>query len=555
MVSVTTLDTMGWDLVFATTFATITAGIQESGAVPAGFSATDSDSGGAVDGGWGSWRLVDGSPGNLLWLECTVASGTFHTTTTGYDLAGSQWTVQFGLTWQTQDGPVGTPPVQLLVPAADGAAAPVLIDHTGTSVKGSDTYALVSLMSGVLVDQVGALGPVFMSLVLGGLDLEPDQPWLVPTSAAYACAPLPDGDPRLGVFALLATTENRDASTLQSAVDRRVFDAAPTGTEVALVLGPRLVVEQLLIPGAQAIVLGTSPADFAVDSTGTVVYNQNTMTWGELSYDLDDGTSATVTPVIEPGNFELALDGELIHVSLSDVRFAYPGWHGPGNVMISLSAQQFYRYTFTVNGEGYLVMAPEGAADTSSYNVTITPDQEMQAFQIAVNVAVQVVFAILGGLAGQFLDPIEGSVAEGTNGSYSSELGDAEVQGLVDSASPEDRLEADEDSAQLGGDAAANQGDAGYLQKFKGLIASYKFRILVMALNKLVGLPAGQMSNIAVLAAREDYAGLPALDPFAVEGQRPVTWPHDEDFTLTGGSLNGALVFYGTLAAPPLRSE
>ena len=547
----TTLDTMGWDLVFATTFAVITTGIEESGAVPAGFSASDTASGASVTGAWGPWRLTDGSPGNYLWLECTATTGTFHTSAANYDLAGSQWTVQFGLEWQTKAATGGNPATQALVPATTGEAAPTLIDYTGPDVKGTDAYILVSLMNTLLRSQVAALGSVFMSIVLGDLTMEPDQEWMVPTSAAYACAPLPDGDARLGVFALLATTQDRDASTLQAAVDRRVFDAAPAGAEAALVLGPRLVVEQLLVPGIQAIVLGTQPSDFGIDSTGTVVYNKSTMTWGQFSYDLDDGTSATVTPTIEPGNLELALDGELIHVSLSDIRFAYPGWHGPGNVMISFGAQQFYRFEFAVNSEGHLVMAPKEDTDTSSsYNVTITPDEQMQIFQIALNAAVQVVFAVLGGLAGQFLDPIEGSVTEGAEASYASEMDEIEMATLVDSTSPADREAADENTALLGGDAAANQANPGYLQKFKGLIASYKFRLLVMALGKLVGLPISQMSNIAVMAAKKYYDGLPVLDPFALEGQRPVTWPHHENFTLTGGSLNGALVFYGTLTDP-----
>jgi len=74
-------------------------------------------------------------------------------------------------------------------------------------------------------------------------------------------------------------------------------------------------------------------------------------------------------------------------------------------------------------------------------------------------------------------------------------------------------------------------------------VASYKFRILVKGLEKLVGVPLSQMSNIAVLAAKYDYDALPALDPFTTASLLPVTWPYRDSFTLTGGSLNGALVF------------
>lgn len=130
-----------------------------------------------------------------------------------------------------------------------------------------------------------------------------------------------------------------------------------------------------------------------------------------------------------------------------------------------------------------------------------------------------------------------------------------EMTELVTSSSPEAQQEANEETALLGGDAVANQNTVGRVQKFKGLIASYKFRLLVMAVGKLVYLPLSQIGNIAVLAAKHYYDGLPALDPFVVAGLRPVAWPHRETFVITGGSLDGALVFYGDLAEPAQQAQ
>jgi hypothetical protein len=119
----------------------------------------------------------------------------------------STWTVQFGLTLGQGAARPGQQGLSWsLEPTTAGHAAPVIVDHDASSVQGADSYALMAIMQDILSSQVLALGPTFGSIVLGDAGAATDQPWLVPTGAAFACEAYPDGEAGTGVFALLGMT-------------------------------------------------------------------------------------------------------------------------------------------------------------------------------------------------------------------------------------------------------------------------------------------------------------------------------------------------------------
>lgn len=538
----TTLDLMGWDLVHATTFERLSAAITASPRRPASFQAQDAQENVTVSGNWGRWELSSGSPGNMLWLDCAVSTGSFVRGTASHDLAGAVFTVQFGLAW------VGSRPKGGggLRPASSGAASPRLIGQTRVSVMGAGAYLLSSMMNQILAQQVAALDSDFMSIVVGGAGQPGDHPWLNPSESDYACAPLP-GDQRKGIFAILSMTEARTAAGRQRAVDRRILDGAPAGSNAALVVGPRLTVAQLITPTAKNIIQGAGDDDFSLDASGTVVYNNKTITWGTFDYQ-ENGSTNQIQPIIPRGNAKVALDGELIHISLADLQFPYPSWHGPGDINISFGTEQFCRYSFTVNGGGNLVMAPDPGAEVPSCNVTVLPDQQVQAFQIGLDVLLQVLLSIVGGVASQIFQPAA-EAAEATGGGVVAKVSEVQMTEIVAKyVTPAQLEDAEVQAAEQSAEATVKAGTPGFVQQFRSAIAGNKYSLVSIVLRKLVYLPLSMITQVATMAAKHDYDKLPALDPFVNEAVRPVGWPMDKSFKITGGALRGSLTFYGKLS-------
>lgn len=530
------LETFGWDVVHATTLTRFDAGLQASGSMPATFHADNQGEGITAEGTWASWTLVPGAPSNLLQLRCTVGTGTATLASGPVDLAGSTWTVEFGLVGD------GTGRFQ---PAPSGDAAPRLATQEPPSGMGQDVYKLVQLFAGALPPEVVALGPVFGGVTSQASSSKTDLPWLAPTAVAFAYESFAAGDPRGGVCAFLAMTEGRPAAG-QVSVDQRILDGAPAGSDSAFVIGPNLVVAEFLVPALTGLVQGSTPSDFSVDASGVIASNSKTMTMGTFLW--GDGTSQ-IKPKIPANNLQLALDGSLLHLSMSDVSFPYPDAPGPFEIMVYLRGGQFLSFTFLLNSSGQLVMVP--VTESFSYNVNVVPSEQQQIFQIGITVALQVFFAVLGGLADTLGDAVGAAAdeaAEQEGAAITATIDDGAVatlvrEGGVTEAEEED---AEAEAAESAGDAIENTDEPGYLDKFKGLLKEYKFKIWLKVLEKAVRTPVDKMTSSAVAAARNDYDDLPPLNPFAAAGVAPVEWPGKSAFEPTGGTLDNALVIWGS---------
>lgn len=296
--------------------------------------------------------------------------------------------------------------------------------------------------------------------------------------------------------------------------------------------------------------------ELSLDPSGTVVYNNKTITWGTFEYEEKGGTKR-IQPVIPQGNAKVALDGELVHISLADIQFAYPGWPGPGDIDISFGAEQFCRLSFTVNSSGQLVMTLD--TDTMnaypSYNVTVMPDQQVQISQIGLDVVLQVLLSIMGGVVSEITAPVA-EATEQTAGGVVSKMSDVEMAELVaKNVTPAQIGEAQVQAAEQSAEAAVNAGQPGYIQRFRNAIAGYRFSLLITVVRKLIYLPLSQITNVATMAAKHYYDKLPALDPFIDEAVHPVGWPMGMSFTVTGGAIRGSLTFYGRLSSQPPRER
>ena len=548
-----TITTMGWDVVYATTLQKINNRLSASGKLPTTFSGSVQDLTGSVTGSWGPWELISGSPSNLLWMHCPIVSGTF--TCNGHspvDLSGFALTVQFGLilTQTTASASNGT--TYVLVPATSGQGIPLVSNYSFSGINDTSLYVLQEIMSQIVPEQVKNLGSVFASIVLND-DTTTGYPWLNPTSAAFACESLPTDDARIGIFALLAMTEGRSSEGNQSVVDRRVLDGAPAGSDGGLVLGPTLVMNQFLQPAIQGLVQGSNLSDFTADQTGTMLCNKETMTWGAFIYDEnDDGKeTATVYPTIPQGNIQLSLGDNVIHLSMSNINFAYPGWSGPGQITISFDTEQFFTFDFTLRDDGELVMVPKTGQFNTSFNVTIIPDKEEQIFQIALSAAMEVLMAVIGGVVECATEAcsevMENALTPAEGDGFTAEIEMVELNNLTSQVEPDVIQQVEEEAAEEGGEAVENSTINKYLQKFKNAIVANKYKIYMKIVEVICTKLADSVTDIAVWAAQKQYGNLPSLKPFAETGIQPVKWADGAEFKLTGGSLPGAMVLWGKL--------
>ncbi len=540
------LTTMGWDLVYATTFSRINQILISSGRIPSTFTGgTNGGSGYAANGDWGSWSLVAGSPSNLLWLKCVVEKGTL--TIPGnesIDISGSEWCVQFGLLLKpsNQEGEASSE-LNVLVPCDSGKSSPKIISQKCDTVTGTAYYRLIEIMNNLVVSQINALGDVF-----GGILLKSGNDWDIPTSAVFACESLGSNNPNIGIFALLAMTQGRQASNKQIVVDRGILDGAPAGSDGALFVGPGLVINEYLKPSLNALVPQSKLDDFAVDaSTGTVIYNINELKLA-ISYDDDQNNSNNVIATIPKGNLQMALDGTTLHISMSNVNFPYPGWAGPGEITVAYNVQQFLTFDFILREDGGLVMVPNTDNFKNSSNITVIPDLDVQIFQIALSAAIQVLMAVIGGAVVSAASSSTQAVEEGmeaVGNGYAAQFDEAVLEGFVEEAGEEAVQNAEREAAQQGGDLVVHAGDVGYLQKFKNLIVSNKWTIIMKIIEKMVTIPVGQITTVALWLAEKEYDKAPAINNVAEACFDCLKWEDQSSFKTTGGAFNGGIVFYG----------
>jgi hypothetical protein len=227
--------------------------------------------------------------------------------------------------------------------------------------------------------------------------------------------------------------------------------------------------------------------------------------------------------------------------------------------MVYLRGGQFITFDFVVNDEGQVVMAPK-TGNYGSYNVNVVPSDAQQIFQIGITVALQVFFAVLGGIGDSMAGAVEEAATDaaeqGAGDAVSASVEDDGVQALVrDNGVTQADLEEAESDASAGASAAITNFDiAGYAQKFKGLLLQFKWRIFFKIIDRIVGIPIGMMTALGASAAREDYDNLPSLNPFVAEGVAPLTGA-GSSFTPTGATLDNALVFWGTNIQAPSASN
>ena len=284
------MDLYGWDVVYACSSDFLNV---QLAADPDGFakSFSYSDSAIAVDGTFGTWRIVPGGAGTILRFELPIVTGKVVIVESGTSvpLDGAVPLVEMQLAFgdtNTTGAPltlncttVGKRPGD----TTPGAVSVVDPDTTGTLARepsGAVAAALlVAGLSNTLIAHASALNFVFASLLPAP---STDVAWLRPARQAY-CYQQPSGG-SLGGMAILGVLDDRDITDLPRNYDGKLL----AGSDFGYVLAGNQYLRNIVVPALPGAYGGSaSPGNFRV--TGETIglasgFSLNSVRVGLINY-------------------------------------------------------------------------------------------------------------------------------------------------------------------------------------------------------------------------------------------------------------------------------
>lgn len=307
------MDTGGWDVVFALSMDNVNAALaQATNGLPQQFSASGTDFlPYDVEGTFGTWQIIPGGSGPLLWLQIDIAGGT----------------AQVGSGSTLEQAPLTGVAIQCelalkLIPAAggqdlvfdvdalapkDAPPAPGLVKPLGVTGPGSANLpeeikdSLADILCGWLVANPGLVAHVFASIN----PADSTEGWLAPAQSAYCYYAQQAGPAWLVILSVVA---GHSMSGLNAAVDPSLFRNAPAAC--VMIAGPLILqnVIQPLLPAAFGH--GASASSFTYDSGAGLIRNT-----GDLATDGVTKGAITYYPTITA--LAMGLAGSALTTSVS----------------------------------------------------------------------------------------------------------------------------------------------------------------------------------------------------------------------------------------------
>jgi hypothetical protein len=411
MVNVTKIDMFGWDTAFAIPYDQANAAIKKAKSTPKSFDYTSTGGLVHIQGEWDDWQIVEGGDGQNLNLKCPVKSGTISSGDETGDLSGGWLTIQIKL----QDIPDpaarfddptgekdGTPTA--IKPKTSGTEtdpAVVTISYNFPKVKGLLGLALPSVFAAYLSANLGLFNHTFSVLLVDERAAKGNFQWLKPTDVSYACADASDHSPEKSVFAVLAMTQNNPVGGNQHAIDNRILQTLPTGTNSAFAISPRQVLKHIFAPGATYVIQGSNMQDFHITNDDMTIKNHDGINWGHFK--LQDGKK--VKPHIKAGNFQMSLEANQVSLQIIDAHFDW----SPG-IEVLMTLNQFFQFDTKKNSKGLYVFLPKPGNTVRSVTASVHTSRVLNIVDIAVGIAGSLAGGLLGGFAGAWFDA-SGSVA------------------------------------------------------------------------------------------------------------------------------------------------
>lgn len=384
-------DTQGWDVVSAVRLSQVNAAIEATGVSPDGFNLAV-DKNWEINGRFSPWRMTRGGSGSIVFLRAPIPSASmiFQGKTTPIENATA--IIQVKLLYLPHELPEPDPtlgdPNELHtdVRARSGDDPAVVIQRIdwGTLPVGEMEKALFqSALAQWFNANLGLFNYVFAVVSLNQIAKAPQFQWLKPTYTSYAYYDGPSSDKSEDVAYFGALTMN--GRSPDGLANQLPASAIPQDQGAALLIGMRLFMENMLLPGAQGAFPGSSSSDFVISNGNTSVQLARDLDMEKVRVGLID-----YQPVAQ--EFTMQIIGDEIqtrtkvHINISPGIDAY------------VLNECYYRIKLVNKPEGGQTLSWEESRPAKSEHYTVT-----ETWVTVTEAIVSIIGAVALGVAGKIL--------------------------------------------------------------------------------------------------------------------------------------------------------
>ncbi len=339
-------DTQGWDAASAVRLSQVNEALAKTGVSPAVFQASISDTW-TTEGNFGPWRMTRGGSGSIVFLRTPITSAAMKSPMGNMTMQNGWATIQVKLNYlphfnDTDPDPTKGDRNDLLTDtnnrSADDPAVVVQQINFGDKPVPEELKALFqAIMAKWYNANLNLFNYVFAVVSLNQVASAPQFQWLKPTYTSYAYYDGPRDDPSEDVayFGVL-TMNGRSPDGLANQLPA---SAIPPGQGAALLIGMRLVLENMILPGVQGAFPGSTPSDFTLTNGNTSIQLKNDLAMNSVRVGLIDYYPVAQEFILQIVGDEIQTRSK-IHVPISPGIDAY------------VTTETWYRVTLVTKDDG-----------------------------------------------------------------------------------------------------------------------------------------------------------------------------------------------------------
>jgi hypothetical protein len=349
----------GWHTASAVTYAEINRAMAMNATWPQTFEQQDVPSGNAIDGDFGTWSITTGGSGPRIAMALAVKGGRVHIAGIEQRLSPFTMTIEVGAGFIPQPG-------TSIVSAVLQAGQEVQVTTTAaelmaTGLSYAQASGFLSLMNSWLQANLGSFNTIFASIDLDAQYVKAGMEWLRPSWYSYAVA-----EPAAGatldncIFGVLCLIDGAQPDS--GLVQQIAISAIPAGQKAAFLVAPGKFLQHMmlnLLPLMfKDIQLLLASMFFTVQGDGLSIRNKSELQMLEVT--LENGRK--VTPRIGPADFEIAISGSEIVLTMQDMEFE---WTTGINVSMTYSGHSTLGWDSANNIMALTVVSQQGRASAS----------------------------------------------------------------------------------------------------------------------------------------------------------------------------------------------
>lgn len=271
-------DTQGWDSASAVRLSQVNKALEATGVSPPSFNQAVTDTW-SINGSFGPWRMARGGSGSIVFMRTPIPNATLSFSGANTPIEGATATIAVKLKYLPQpDGAIPDPTAgdkNNLVSDATGRSAddPAVvvqrIDY-GTKPIGDLEKALFqSAIAKWFNTNLVQFNYVFAVVALNQVAEAPQFQWLKPTYTSYAYYDGSSTDPSDDAAYFGALTMN--GRSPDGLANQLPAGAIPPGQGAALLIGRRLFMQNMVLPGVQAAFPDSTTTDFKLTNDNSSV--------------------------------------------------------------------------------------------------------------------------------------------------------------------------------------------------------------------------------------------------------------------------------------------